>query len=1069
MTEPESQETIAEEPPRGSDFVTEPAYHEGTTLVQRGDPSATIAYPPPAQPAALAGASTLLPGYVIIEELGRGGMGVVYKARQLGLNRLVALKMILAGAHASAEVVARFRAEAEAVASLQHPNIVQIYEIGEQEGKPYFSLEYVEGGNLAERLKGAPQPARQAARLVEILARTVQAAHQRGIVHRDLKPVNVLLTPEGVPKIADFGLAKRLDGVQGQTESGSILGSPSYMAPEQAEGKAKEVGPEADVYALGAMLYELLTGRPPFRAETAIQTMKQVVDVEPVAPSRLQPGLPRDIETICLKCLQKEPARRYASAEALAEDLRRFQTDEPIVARPIGFVERLIRWCRRNPSLATLGTSVFLLLMIVAVGATIAAVRLNIARHTISVAFDQAQTEAKHAKEQTAIAERERGRADKEARDLEDQLYLHRIMLAHDQWQSNQISRTEALLAACPPALRNWAWYYLMRQCHADLKTLRGHTGAVPASALSPDGKRMASGGVDGSIRLWDMQTGVSVRTLSGHSWVVTSLAFSPDGTRLVSSSLDQTMRLWDPASGEMIQSISNPAMPVRAVAFSPRGDLIASGAGDDQRGLGELRLWDAGNGKPKKSFRSPGGLINAVAFSPDGQSLASGGTDSHVRIWSLSTGKTTNVFSGHSGPVHALAFFPDSKRLVSGGEDATVRLWDLVEGELSDELNGHLGPVLGLAVGPRNDQIASASADGSIKLWRPASSGWSPMTYRGHTGSVLSVNLGQEGRLLASSDADGAIKLWDATQDPQAATLGLPGVVARGLAFSPDGTRLASAGSDNVVRIFDARTRESLLALKGHTAAVLAVAFHPEGRFLASASADTTVRIWDLTSGHLLHKLKGHRNDVCAVAFSPDGRLLASASTDTTVRLWDLRTATLLHTFEGHTQEVTSIAFHPDGTRLASGSRDRTVRIWDVADSRPARTIRTKSGLVLGVAYNPQGTRLALAGSDGSIVIWDPASGDQVATLEGHTRPVSALAFNPDGLRLASASWDHTVRLWDLPASQEILTLRVHTGEVRSLAFSPDRWRIASGGSEGQIRIFDASPTKTDSAPKKP
>jgi tetratricopeptide (TPR) repeat protein len=295
-------------------------------------------------------------------------MGVVYKARDVQLQRLVALKMILAGAHAGPDELARFRTEAEAVARLQHPHIVQIHAIGEHEGLPYFSLEFVEGGSLAQKLAGTPLPPREAAQLVETLARAMHIAHQRGIIHRDLKPANVLLTADGQPKITDFGLAKKLDGAAGQTASGAIVGTPSYMAPEQANGQVKPVGPAVDVYALGAVLYETLTGRPPFKAATPLDTVLQVVSAEPAPPGRLQPHVPRDLETICLKCLHKEPARRYPDAAALAEDLRRYQASEPIMARPVGVMERGLKWARRRPAAAALIGFVVLALVGTAVG-----------------------------------------------------------------------------------------------------------------------------------------------------------------------------------------------------------------------------------------------------------------------------------------------------------------------------------------------------------------------------------------------------------------------------------------------------------------------------------------------------------------------------------------------------------------------------------------------------------------------------------------------------------------------------------------------------------------------------
>jgi serine/threonine-protein kinase len=329
-------------------------------------------------------------GYEVLGVLGHGAMGVVYKARQRGLNRVVALKMILAGAHAGAHELDRFRTEAESVARIQHPHIVQIHEVGEADGRPYFSLEFVDGGSLARKIAGTPQPPREAAGLVRLLAGAMQHAHQAGIIHRDLKPGNILLKADGTPKIADFGLAKRLEQDGGQTQSGAILGTPNYMAPEQAEGKGSEVGPLADVYSLGAILYEMLTGRPPFRAPTMLETLEQVRSREPVAPTELQPKVPRDLETICLKCLQKDPRKRYADAGALAGDLGRFQNGEPIRARPVGRVERLWRWARRNPRLALLGAGTAVVLVAWAVSMSLLAWELKLQKDST----EQARAEA---------------------------------------------------------------------------------------------------------------------------------------------------------------------------------------------------------------------------------------------------------------------------------------------------------------------------------------------------------------------------------------------------------------------------------------------------------------------------------------------------------------------------------------------------------------------------------------------------------------------------------------------------------------------------------------------------
>jgi serine/threonine protein kinase len=301
-----------------------------------------------------------LPGYEILEVLGEGGMGIVYKARHLALKRVVAIKMILSGSLAGADILVRFRREAEAVARLQHPNIVQVYETGEYEGLPFFSLEMVDGGSLDRKLAGTPLNPREAAALVETLARAIRAAHERGIIHRDLKPANVLVTADGVAKITDFGLAKHLDADVGQTRSGAIMGTPSYMSPEQASGKSKEIGPATDVYALGAILYECLTGRPPFKAATTMDTLWQVVNDEPVSPRKLQSRTPRDLDAICLKCLQKVPDKRYQTAQALAEDLRRWLEDRPVHARQGNILELAATWIARHALAITLSALLFL-------------------------------------------------------------------------------------------------------------------------------------------------------------------------------------------------------------------------------------------------------------------------------------------------------------------------------------------------------------------------------------------------------------------------------------------------------------------------------------------------------------------------------------------------------------------------------------------------------------------------------------------------------------------------------------------------------------------------------------
>jgi WD40 repeat protein len=1074
-------------------------------------------------------------------------MSVVYKARQVGLQRLVALKMIPAGADADPEKLARFRSEAEAVARLEHPNIVQIHEVGElgaagvNPPTPYFSLELVDGGSLAEKFAGRPVPARQAAQLVEPLARAVHYAHQHGVIHRDLKPGNVLLTADGVPKITDFGLAKQLDADLGQTRSGALLGTPPYMAPEQAEGKTRQIGPTTDVYALGAILYELLTGRPPFRGATALETLDQVRSAEPVSPGRLVPKLPRDLETICLKCLQKEPHKRYPSAEALAEDLQRFLAGQPIRARPIRVWERGLKWARRRPAIAGL-----LALVVFVAGLGFGLVTWQWLR-------------AAAAREALA----------NQAKELELKSYVGNIGRAALELTTDNLGRAGELLDECREDLRGFEWHYLTRLRHAspielprgrrlplggqacdvafssdgrflaapagadvnvwDMSSvargvstpcfiLRGHTGTVLRIAFSPDGRHLASTGMDTEVMIWGLSPtahrshkseapakdtssvpslALQARieqaeqavptpsgevltphfTLQGHTQRVTSLAFSPDGQLLASASFDHSVKLWDVASGDELFSFRGefPGHWGPAVSFSPDGRHLASGGVKNT-----VKLWDLKTGREIHTFEGHAGPVYSVSFSPDSRQLASAGSDHVVIVWDIETDRQLHLFRmGDEVAPWSMAFSPDGRRLALGGglASGTVTVYDVMSGQPLLRLQGHVQRAISVTWSPDGHRLASCSLDRTVKLWE-TEMGQEVLTLRGHKDLVGRVVFDRRGRRLASCSEDGTVRVWDATPpeestDPhiQTARGSHTGVVPC-VAFSPDGRLLASAGIDRTLRVWDAHSIQELFRLPGHDEAIFAVAISPDGR-LASSGADRTVKLWDVQLARaggvnpLIRTIKGFHGTVRTLAWSSDGLRLVTGDASGTVQVLDVSPHPTLSPRRGEAEvrgvvwsragvatHVQKVAYSPDGTHVAAGCVDGVARLWNATTGQPVGEF-PHSGRIHGVTFSPDSRWLACGDSEWKVKIWDLATHKEVCTLpDRHTHYVYGLAFSPNGKYLASASWREVI-VWDVATWRLVKNLGGLTGDLLWVTFSPDGRRLAaSGGYKGKGEI---------------
>ena len=1036
--------------------------------------------------------------YRILREIGHGGMGVVYEAEQESLGRHVALKVLPSSALLNATYLERFRREAKAAARLHHTNIVPVFGTGECDGVPYYAMQFIRGEGLDKVLADVRRMRRQAgeaapgtvlsegsiahslltgqfavpapdapggpvvppetpptsglsvggpeaeycrgvARVGVQVAEALAYAHRQGILHRDIKPSNLLLDQQGTVWVSDFGLAKA-EGTDELTQTGDIVGTIRFMAPERFDGRSL---PQSDVYALGVTLYELLTLRPAFDDTNKAKLIDKVAHEAPLPPRNLDPHIPRDLETVVLKCLAKDPAQRYASAEALADDLRRFLADRPIKARRSTMAEQVWRWCRRNPAGAGLtGVSVLAALALVGLG--------------VGLRFN--------AQLQTAL----QGEAEQRQK-AEQYQYYHHLARAGAAWRDGNLAGVEDLLDACPPEARHWEWYFLKQQCHTDLLTVpNDFRGGFNRVTLSPDGKLLAT--VSRTVDLRDSATGAVVHSLPGDGVA----AFSPDGKWLASSNRgeniigrDKTVRLWDIATGQRIQSFQGHLDVIHGLMFSRDGKRLAAFG----NGKGVVTVWDTTTGKalfitnrPDPAFREPAsvnpGAVDLAAFSPDGERLVLAGRDRTAKICNATSGQVEHTLRGHTREVWECVFSPDGRWLASASFDGTVKVWDTQTGQEVRTLGGHKGPVWGVAYSPDGARLASASVDGTVRLW-DAQTGRTLRTYQGHTNSVAAVAWHPDGSRLASTSTDGTVKVWDATADPEARIFRVHDNSVIELRYSPDGTRLASTSFDGTVKVWDAKTGRVIYTLTDPAGGwPPSIAFNSDGTRVASGHADGSVRIWDATTGREERRLPVQPGfKVGPLSFSPDDQRLACGSyTEKKVRVWDVTTDPPLLTFKIDGQGIAK--FSPDGSQLVTDGDGRTMKVWHAKTGAWLRDLPGHTIAVRDIAFNHDGTRLASAGGfDGTARVWDTTTGDEVLNLKGHTFLVRGVAFTPDGKRLASVTTDGIVKLWDTATGQEVFALRADTDEWPTLAFSPDGGHLALSCANGIVKIWDGRP----------
>jgi WD40 repeat protein len=1071
-----------------SSVLREPPAVEGAaTKVIR--PSGFIPRPIPSHPEA---DWPCVRGYEILSVIGSGGMGIVYKAQQRELRRTVALKMLRGATLADPDFHVRLQAEAEAVARLQHPNIIQLFEIGtvepcagEAQCRPFISLEFVDGGSLTQRTF-RPQTPRYAAEMVEKLARAVHSAHRLGVVHRDLKPANVLLTRTGEPKIADFGLAKQLgaerdDGGRFLTQAGTVVGTPQYMAPEQTRGDAPTAA--IDIYALGVILYELLTARVPFNAASAIETMNALQHQEPVPPRQLQPGLPRDLETICLKCLEKDPAKRYASADALADDLGNFLDDRPIQARRITDIEKLGRWCRRNPLVAASLAGV--------VGIFLVAFVLVSRSYWRAEAAWQQEAEQRHKAERKEKAERR-------------ERYRANIVAAATALQIFNVGSARRTLEDTPEEYRNWEWRHFQSRldlaqhvlpsddvpvtgariaANGQRAVLFGDNGFVRVwdtttrrevrafrdspelanATVSPDGKTLAGVVKDHAIVLRDIDTGRVIAYLRGHEKQAHSFNFTADGKRLVTASNEKTVRVWDTATGEALRVIHVHAKGVANMRISPDGRRVATG--DQSRTNGSL--WDLDTGNKIADLPGHDCGMHGIDFNQKGDRFVSTQRfpSNDLRLWNAETGQLIAVMGRHSNRLTGIAFNSAGTRIASSSMDQTVMLWDGATGQALATLKGHNGQVHCVAFSPNGKRLISASQDHTIRLW-DGDSGESLAVLTGHTASVIAAAFSADGSRIVSASSDGSVRIWDVSMVENHGILRGHGAFVYSVAFSPDSERVVTAGWDGAVRIWDATTGTQQSGLDhGKNMIAVSVAMHPAGRMIATrvrkieSHANDAVVLWDLETGQELQRwhAPAHMWKDSRVAFSPNGDLLASGCDGGEVRLWDMHTRKETAILRGHKDEIRDVAFSPDGKLLATAGEaaDKTIRIWDVARKEQVHLLEGHKDCVYTLAFSPDGKLLASGSTDRTTRLWDTATWREITALKQGTN-VYGVAFTPDGSRLACAGADNSIHFWDVATHQEVAELRGHGDYVHAIAFSRDGARLASASGDFTARVWD-------------
>jgi len=1027
-------------------------------------------------------------------EIGRGGIGRVLVVQDLHLGREIAVKELVGSAYASVsspidspsrlsatvDSIVRFLREARVTGQLEHPNIVPVYELGRRsDGTLYYTMKLVRGKTLAEVLAERTHLRERLGLLKRYvdLCQAIAYAHSRGVIHRDIKPQNVMLGEFGETVVLDWGLAKVAgqrdirereiqreikiiqDAQSGETVVGVAMGTPAYMSPEQAVGMLEEIDEQSDVWSLGAVLYEILTGRPPFDGKTVHEVLAKVATKAVVPPRQRDENIPPDLASVCEKALRRKKDNRYASAGQIATEIEAYLTGGRVGAYDYSSWELIKRLVLQNIAISTLVAVLFITL----VSGSVAVFRAYREAESNRQVAEQERSEAEK-QEREAVAAREN---EQEARIVAEQNEVeahHNLSIALREEAARLVEAREYLSAKVyaaaalshnpynprsafnyvepERALAPGGWEEIATlQSHLFQsevgrlmvldKMLSGHRGPVNSATFAPDGNRFVSGGADGMVRIWNTAKGVESFALSGHSGPIMGIAVSPDGRFAASSSGDRSVRIWDMVSRRTTIRLDTGDAVVNQLSFSPDGKTLAGGCLD-----GTVKLWGvSGLGEAASLTGHTASVRGEILFTQDGRRLVSGSVDGTIRLWNLDEKKTMAVLVGHDEAVYALALSNDGTLLASGGYDGTVRLWNAADGSGVGVFSARDGHVLSVDFSPDDALLVSGAHNGRIDLWSVADREL-VMTAAAHAAVVTAVSFSPDGRFVASAGTDSAIRIWR-MQPPEEINIGTghERAVYR-IAFSRDGKMLAAGCHDGAVSIWNWRTGEKLAAWHAHDGLVWSVSFSPDGRYLSTSSEDRTVRLWEIPGGTEAARIEDHDFRVYSAAFSPDGLLLASSARHF-VQLWDVSERRERHRLTGYEGRIPCLAFSPDGSLLATADEQRLIKLWNVTDWELRSTLKGHDDVVSWVEFSGDGKTLLSSGKEGLVRLWDVESGALIRTLTGHGAWVNLVRFSPGGKLVLSGSDDNSVRLWDV-ASGRILQIQNLGHEVTGLAFAP-------------------------------